>query len=48
MVKRDEMKKGDGVKNSDEDKKGRSPGTQEKDMKSPAKSVLLHHPISLN
>ena len=39
MVKQDEMKKGDGVKNSDEDKKGRSPGTQEKDMKSPAKSV---------
>ena len=39
MVKQDEMKKGDGVKNSDVDKKGRSPGTQEKDIKSPAKSV---------
>ena len=40
MVKQDEeMKKGDEVKNSDENKKGRSPGTQEKAMKSPAKSV---------
>ena len=40
MVKQDEeMKKGDEVKNSDEDKKGRSHGTQEKAIKSPAKSV---------
>ena len=39
MVEKDEeMKKGDKVKNSDEDEKG-SPGTQEKAMKSPAKSV---------
>ena len=40
MVKQDEeMKKGDKVKNCDEDKKSRSPGTQEKAIKSPAKSV---------
>ena len=38
MVKQDEkMKKGDEVKNSDEEKKGRSPRTHENAMKSPAK-----------